>query len=487
MSDLYRRRGLVRRRGIDPRRMADPAELGEALNAFNRAPKYVNYPDYKPTDDFSPWLSGLWRKIQNANGYLHTDDDLVKAEIVRGIGSRLTVGSALDTYERLTAAERADYDLLVKRLLEEFTDKNEKRTFTETIDFNKRKKNQRLEDFMQDIKKDMKRYSGLPPTIKNAANVDVPNPEMDKQGVRRFRAGMRDAKGKKDADLTRHLRFYLMDDTDLTWDNALKIASRWESATAEQRAATPTSNSSSDSDDPEEAAGAVATKEKKKSEKKSERITISTLADKVHENQMKIKGMETAQERLTAVVSEMHTSLKSIDERSGKGMQTLAEKLDNLSIQNTQGNSGSRYFNAQRQQPNQYQQQQQQQQPARGNWGQQNNAFGVNQRGGGGNSFRGRPQNYTWNGRNNQQRQMNFGFQRKTPNTLTTNATQTSPTTTVAAMGLANEEVVAPVATEEEEEKVTMPLSEFMHLTTMAGVDLTEDEFATAVGDLNFQ
>ena len=62
--------------------------------------------------------------------------------------------------ERLTAAEKADYDTLVKRLTEEFTDNHERRLFNENMEYNKRKKGQKLKDFMQDIKKDMNRYSG---------------------------------------------------------------------------------------------------------------------------------------------------------------------------------------------------------------------------------------------------------------------------------------------------------------------------------------
>ena len=199
-------------------------------NALTRQPRYISYPDYKTKDDFPLWLSGFWAKIRHGYGYKLTEDDKVKAEIVRSISGKLSVGGALDAYNRLTDDERADYDSLIRRLTDEFTDNQEKRIFNETMDYNKRKKGQRLKEFMQEIKKDMNRYSGLPEKI-TRGGAQIPNPELERQGVRRFRAGMRNKKGKKDKDLSRHLLFHLMDDADLTWDNAIKIASRWEMAT----------------------------------------------------------------------------------------------------------------------------------------------------------------------------------------------------------------------------------------------------------------
>ena len=43
-------------------------------------------------------------------------------------------------------AEKADYDLLVKRLTEEFTDNHERQLFNENMEFNRRKKGQRKKE-----------------------------------------------------------------------------------------------------------------------------------------------------------------------------------------------------------------------------------------------------------------------------------------------------------------------------------------------------
>ena len=81
---------------------------------------------------------------------------------------------------------------------------------------------------------------------------------------------------------------------------------------------------------------------------------------------------------------------------------------------------------------------------------------------------------------------MNFAYQRRTPATFTTNTTQTRPTTTIAAMG-ETELGAETLAMEDEEGSVTLPFSDFMNLTNMAGVEVDEDEFAAAVEDVNFQ
>ena len=488
---MYGRKALIHRSVSGENMAMDQATMEAAMgNAMSKGQRYISYPDYKTSEDFSLWLSGFWTRIQSAYGLQPGEQAKIKAEIVRSISSRLSVGGALDAYNRLTDAEKSDYKSLTKRLTEEFTDDHEKRKFIENMGYDKRKKAQKLKDFMQQIKKNMDRYSGVPSKITEgigAAAAEVSNPEREKQGVRRFRTGIRNINGKKDKDLNRHLLFYLMQDEDLTWKNAITLASRWEMANPDES----DSKSASDaSDEEEEEAGAVATKRKKTKKIKSkdeERITIAALADQVHENQMKIKGMETAQERLTAVVGEV----KNASETSLSVIQALSNKFDSLALPSQQPNNGSRFFPAHRQQLQQHQQQQQQQ-PIRPTWAQQNsNSFGAAQKVGNAGAFRGRPQNYTWVGRNNQQsqptqqRQMRFSYQRRTPETYTTNATQTRPTTTIAAM----EENAADDETsglEEEEPKISLNMSEFMDLTTLAGFDVGEGDLLASIDDMNF-
>ena len=80
---------------------------------------------------------------------------------------------------------------------------------------------------------------------------------------------------------------------------------------------------------------------------------------------------------------------------------------------------------------------------------------------------------------------MRFAYQRQTPQTFTTSSTYTRPTSTIAAMG-ESELGAEPLAEEEDEEKVTLRMSEFMNLTSLAGVELAEDEIVSAVERENF-
>ena len=80
------------------------------MTALRAQPKPIIYPDYKPTQDFPLWLTGLMAKIRAAHGFKLTEADKVQAEVIRSIAGKLSVGSALDTYNRLTEEEKADYD-----------------------------------------------------------------------------------------------------------------------------------------------------------------------------------------------------------------------------------------------------------------------------------------------------------------------------------------------------------------------------------------
>ena len=96
--------------------MANP-DIEEALsNALERQPKYISYPDYETSEDFSLWLSGYIAKIRDAHGFKVTEDDKVRAEVVRSISGKFSVGSALDAYNRLEDPDKTDYDRLITKL-----------------------------------------------------------------------------------------------------------------------------------------------------------------------------------------------------------------------------------------------------------------------------------------------------------------------------------------------------------------------------------
>ena len=208
--------------------------MGEAMeqamaNAFRRQAKNVIYADYKPKEDFTLWLSGYREKIRNAFGLNTAQDAEVNAEVIRSISGKLQCGTALDTYNRLAQEVKVDYDLLIRKLTEEFIDPQDKRRFTEDFTYNKRKKGQSLKDYMQEIIKDQNRYSGMQDRIQVGQD-QVPNVAKIKDGIRRFKCGIRNRKGKIDSSQRKHLRYSLLNDDDLTWENALEIACRWEVA-----------------------------------------------------------------------------------------------------------------------------------------------------------------------------------------------------------------------------------------------------------------
>ena len=210
--------------------MPGDIELAACLEAaLQLQPKYIDYPDYKTSRDFPRWLSGYRARVRAAFGFKRDEDDKVDEEVRIAISSKLSVGNALDAYDRLDDGDKADYVRLVEKLTKEFIDPYACRKFNEDLKFNKRKKNQTVKEFSQQIKNDMKLYSNLSPTITTAAG-EIPNPEWEKQEVVRFRKGMRDIRGKKDSDLRDHLEYHLMEDSDLNWKNALKIATKYEMA-----------------------------------------------------------------------------------------------------------------------------------------------------------------------------------------------------------------------------------------------------------------
>ena len=137
------------------------ANMNAVADAFRRQANNIKYSDYKANDDFVLWLSGYRERIRNAFGLNATQDTEVNNEVVRSISGKLQVGTPLDAYNSLDAADKSDYNRLIKKLTEEFTDPQQQKRFTEKSDFNKRKVGQSLKGFMQEIKKSQNKYSEL--------------------------------------------------------------------------------------------------------------------------------------------------------------------------------------------------------------------------------------------------------------------------------------------------------------------------------------
>ena len=287
-------------------------ELGRALhNAYRMQPKNVVYPDYKKKEDFPVWLQGYREKIRNAYGYTAAQDDAVNAEVVRSISGKLSSGGPLDAYNRLTGAVREEYERLIEALTEEFLNPQKKQRFLANFKFNTRKKGESLKDYMEEIIKDQNRYSGMPDYI-GTGNQKVENMTKVKDGIRRFVSGIRTRKGKKNSDQQRHLRYSLMKDSDMTWENALDIAIRWEGANEGGLSHSSSNDSSSASSDEEvdalaEGKGCKSKSKKKKKGKKREKeapsVIIATLSERVETNARDIRGIKNAQERMDANIA----------------------------------------------------------------------------------------------------------------------------------------------------------------------------------------
>ena len=273
---------------------------------------YIDYPDYSPKKDFNTWLAGYEARVKSTFGFSVDEVDELRAEIVRSMPGKLAVGSALDAYYRLQEEDQMDYELLVAKLTVEFTDPRAKRRFNADMKYNIRKKKQSLKDFAEDIKKDIVRYSYLPETAYSAAGEAIPNRERERDGVRRFKEGIRNENGKEDPKFKRHLNYYLQDEAELTWEHALDVASRYETAgnsDTDEGKVIQRESSSESSDESVEELGAVAAKVKPKSKCEDK---LSAITDLVYQNQARIINLEAAQERISANQEAFNAMLEEI-------------------------------------------------------------------------------------------------------------------------------------------------------------------------------
>ena len=464
------------------------AAAAAAAAVTAKQPRNVVYPEYKPDDDFALWLAGFLSRIRSTYGFKIDETAKLEEEVVRSISGKLAVGSPLNAYNRLTTADKKDYKKLVARLTEEFTDPREKKRFNACSHYNVRKKKQSLKDYMQAIIKDMDRYSYTPANIITVAGGIVPNPERETQGVRRFIEGIRNEKGKVDDEFKRHLEYHLQDEREMNWANAIKVATRYESVYDTKDVAEEESDSDSDSDDE------VKLVETRKKKKGKGRNTISALADQVHENQIRITKMETAQERMSTAQDQ----LSAAQNTTNATLQEISAKLD-LSLASNQGGYRNQYTYQPRfqqqsfryQQPRSQQQQLhlQQQQRARSFQQPRPQTYTFQPRGG--TAFRANPAQNTWGGKIDQSRQGNFGFNRRTPATYPA-PTPTTSAPKAAAAAVASVEESDIVAEDlgdnaaEEEEQVVLSMSQFMSLASQAGVEVPEEDFVAAVDEWNF-
>ena len=295
--------------------------MEEALTkALAKQPLTIDYPEYETTDNFSQWLAGYRAKIQGAYGLDPGQVEEINAQVVKSIAGMLSVGSALNAYNCLDPADKVDYERLVSRLTEEYSDPHEKCRFNENIRFNIRRKGQTLKDFMEEIKRDLGRYSDLPDERYDSAGASHPNREKEKEGVRRFQAGMRTKEGKKDKELKRHLKYHLVDSKELTWENALKLALNWEVAYGTGTLVVE------EEVEKDESLGSVEVKamavkpkrewtERRSEESEEDVAFTASLLDQVQENRRRIEKLELGQEKMAASVEAMGVTVVELSSK----------------------------------------------------------------------------------------------------------------------------------------------------------------------------
>ena len=156
----------------------------------------------------------------------------------------------------------------------------------------------------------MGRYSTVPDKVPAAGGGMITNPERERQGVRRFCAGMRDRKGKKNKKLKKHLLYHLVGDSELTWDNAVKVVTRWE--LAQGRKSESSSSSSSSSSSP--SSSDVEVEALKTTLNGEAGDAISALAKQICENKREIQDLKANQEKLIAAFAELKSSVDALNE-----------------------------------------------------------------------------------------------------------------------------------------------------------------------------
>ena len=229
--------------------------------------------------------------------------------MVRSISGKLQCGTPLNAYNRLTLAHKDNYADLVKALNNKFLDPQEKQRFIDDMSYNKRNKGESLKDFVQRIREDQTRYGNMLDVVRDGEN-DVPNKAKIKDGIRRFKRGIRTREGKKDADQRRHLDYNLVEEKDLTWEHALEVASRWEAANDVSDESEAVA-SKSEGDEEIMTITNMKTKrgkkrEKKPTEKKTNAISatkLATLLDKIEINSRGIEEIKREQSRLSASIT----------------------------------------------------------------------------------------------------------------------------------------------------------------------------------------
>ena len=296
--------------------------MDEATLKLMRVSLYQNdHKQYKVGKDFDDWILSFRQSVAvSMNGPTEKEVDM---EVLRVLPSKMTGGPALEAYTRIPKDDLKDYDKVVEFLRNEFTDPAERTKFEENLAYVTRKKRQKIEDFVEAVKKSQRKYHVSSLKGKEKERQD----EID--GVRRFIAGIRDKKGSKSKDLVSKLKFYLHDLESMTWVKAIDVVRRWEAtcddSSSEESGDDSTEESSieeSSISDTEKGAKMSGNVSKAKSAAKmgfKDESIVASLTEQVEANTVAIESLQAATQDLSDQLSSF------IDDTNNKFDMILSE------------------------------------------------------------------------------------------------------------------------------------------------------------------
>ena len=206
---------------------------------------------------------------------------------------------------------------------------------------------------MQEIIKDMGRYSSIPDTIRRAGQ-EVPNPAKEAEGVRRFKRGLRTEKGERDEGLKQHMSYHLQEEKDLTWKKALDAAGRWEMAANDAGSESKSEESDESEVEVEAVCAGTGARSKQKTKEKVMAISavehgstvmehersiaevkmdVATLVDQVKTNTMDLKCVKTEQERFSFNMDRVMESLVAGFEDMSMRFDDMQNNIQQLQVQ----------------------------------------------------------------------------------------------------------------------------------------------------------
>jgi hypothetical protein len=294
--------------------------LGDALTFVLGAGR-IAIKLYRPKENFTTWLGLFRERVRAAQGMDFRDQDDIDQAVIRLISQYFNT-EALACYIDLPIETKTNYNQLVTALKAVFGDPGERQDFINNVGKTKREKGEKIKAFARRVQTAIE--TNMPELQDDAVGAADRRRPKELEGINRFVKGIRNKAGKKDADLERHLKYYLFENEERTWQNAITIASRWEMAKDHSTSSTAESSSDSLSDESStdgKAAAMTAGKLEKTGKRKGKKEqTVATLADQVRNNTVEIQSLKSSMEQHMA---ECETQFTQLDEKMDHIIQMI--------------------------------------------------------------------------------------------------------------------------------------------------------------------